>query len=112
MRFLGRTRLQTCGLLAGYFPSGFTFLRFDRSERARRITPSQVLDALFVFGDAVKLLAQFQMIAVIDYRRQHGVSAVLQLADYIRHRISGCYANPAEKRSRELVERHRLGLLD
>jgi hypothetical protein len=31
------------------------------------VAPSEVLDALFVPGDAIKLFAQFQMIAVIDH---------------------------------------------
>jgi hypothetical protein len=35
-----------------------------------RAAPSEILDTLFVSGHVVKLLTQFQMIAMINYRGQ------------------------------------------
>src|SRR5262249_59750362 len=66
----------------------FARLRADGGQECR-VAPRQVRDALLEPTGAVELLAELEMIAVVDDRAQHAVTCVLQRRDRLVPRATG-----------------------
>src|SRR5215213_3424631 len=71
------------------------------------VTPGQVVDAALVPGRAIELLRQFEVVAVVDDRPDHGVTGRYQGVDGARGGGRGVDPGLGEERRGQAVERDR-----